>query len=234
MTVVLALAGHVPRPQQHLPLARRSARSWSCIVAVARDADPDPGGRSACSATRSTGRAGASTTRQTAAKQAAYDHETIHGGFWGRITRVVMARPVVSLVLAGRLPRPLRAALPRPQAGLGGASALPDELESQAGLRHPGRPSSPPGWSRRSRSWSRARRRSGGPERHRASCRPTLAAATTADGQPLFGPATGPDQRRTTGRPDLGAAERRAGRRRPATTRSSSCATTSSRRSRPR
>jgi RND superfamily putative drug exporter len=36
----------------------------------------------------------------TAAKQAAFDHETIHSGFWGRITRVVMGRPVVAVVLA--------------------------------------------------------------------------------------------------------------------------------------
>ena len=37
---------------------------------------------------------------QTAAKQAAYDHETIHRGFWGRITRAVMARPLISVALA--------------------------------------------------------------------------------------------------------------------------------------
>jgi RND superfamily putative drug exporter len=39
----------------------------------------------------------------TVAAQQAYDHETIHAGFWGRITRLVMARPVVSVVLAGGL-----------------------------------------------------------------------------------------------------------------------------------
>ncbi len=33
------------------------------------------------------------------AAQDRYDHETIHGGFWGGLARVVMARPVVSVVL---------------------------------------------------------------------------------------------------------------------------------------
>jgi RND superfamily putative drug exporter len=37
------------------------------------------------------------------AAQERYDHETIHAGFWGRVTRVVMARPVVCVVLAGGL-----------------------------------------------------------------------------------------------------------------------------------
>jgi RND superfamily putative drug exporter len=36
-------------------------------------------------------------------RQRVYDHETIHAGFWGRVTRIVMARPVVSVVLAGGL-----------------------------------------------------------------------------------------------------------------------------------
>ena len=35
----------------------------------------------------------------TFATQDRYDHKTIHAGFWGRITRIVMARPVVSVVL---------------------------------------------------------------------------------------------------------------------------------------
>jgi RND superfamily putative drug exporter len=39
----------------------------------------------------------------TVAAQARYDHETIHRGFWGRVTRLVMARPVVSVVLAAGL-----------------------------------------------------------------------------------------------------------------------------------
>jgi len=33
------------------------------------------------------------------AAQDRYDHETIHRGFWGGLTRVVMARPIVSVVL---------------------------------------------------------------------------------------------------------------------------------------
>ncbi|HEY7031503.1 MAG TPA: MMPL family transporter [Thermomicrobiales bacterium] len=37
------------------------------------------------------------------AVQVRYDQETIHRGFWGRVTRIVMARPVVSVVLAAGL-----------------------------------------------------------------------------------------------------------------------------------
>jgi len=69
---------------------------------------------------------------ETAAKQAAWDHETIHGGFWGTISRVVMGRPVISLVLAvGFL---VLCALPYSNLneGFNFASALPDELESKA------------------------------------------------------------------------------------------------------
>jgi RND superfamily putative drug exporter len=57
----------------------------------------------------------------TVAAQDRYDHETIHAGFWGRVTRVVMSRPVVCVVLtAGLL---IAAALPymdleRGQAGV--------------------------------------------------------------------------------------------------------------------
>ena len=68
----------------------------------------------------------------TAEKQFAYDHETIHSGFWGRITRVVMGNPVISLVLAVAFLA--LCALPylnfRP--GLSGASSLPDDLEAKA------------------------------------------------------------------------------------------------------
>src|SRR3954454_12569509 len=39
----------------------------------------------------------------TAAKQAEYAPETIHAGFWGRVTSVVMARPVDKVVLAAWL-----------------------------------------------------------------------------------------------------------------------------------
>ncbi|HEY7035118.1 MAG TPA: MMPL family transporter, partial [Thermomicrobiales bacterium] len=67
----------------------------------------------------------------TVAKQAAYDHETIHAGFWGTITRIVMGRPVISMVLAiGFL---LLCALPYfgLKAGLAGASTLPNDLEAK-------------------------------------------------------------------------------------------------------
>ena len=67
----------------------------------------------------------------TVEKQFAYDHETIHTGFWGRITRVVMGNPIISLALAvGFL---ILCAVPyldfKP--GLGGASTLPDNLDSK-------------------------------------------------------------------------------------------------------
>ncbi|MEA2596992.1 MAG: putative drug exporter of the superfamily, partial [Thermomicrobiales bacterium] len=68
----------------------------------------------------------------TAAKQAAWDRETIHGGVWGRISRVVMGKPIVGLVLgAGFL---LLCALPYANLnqGFNFASVLPDELESKA------------------------------------------------------------------------------------------------------
>ena len=38
-----------------------------------------------------------------ASRQQAYDRETIHAGFWGRMTSVVTARPVLSVVLAAGL-----------------------------------------------------------------------------------------------------------------------------------
>jgi putative drug exporter of the RND superfamily len=69
---------------------------------------------------------------ETAARQAAWDRETIHGGFWGRISRIVMGKPIVSLVVAvGFL---LLCATPalNLNEGFNFASALPDELESKA------------------------------------------------------------------------------------------------------
>jgi putative drug exporter of the RND superfamily len=39
----------------------------------------------------------------TAAKQAREDQETVHRGFWGRVTRLVMGRPAVSVLLAAGL-----------------------------------------------------------------------------------------------------------------------------------
>ncbi|MDQ3512652.1 MAG: MMPL family transporter, partial [Chloroflexota bacterium] len=67
-----------------------------------------------------------------AAKQAAWDRETIHGGFWGTITRVVMGRPVISLVLAVAFL--VLCSLPYfdLNAGFNFASSLPEDLESKA------------------------------------------------------------------------------------------------------
>ncbi|CAN5621554.1 MMPL family transporter [soil metagenome] len=64
-------------------------------------------------------------------RQDAYDHETIHRGFWGRITKLVMTHPVISLTLSVALL--VACALPYLdfEPGLGGASSLPDELESK-------------------------------------------------------------------------------------------------------
>ena len=61
----------------------------------------------------------------TAATQARYDHETIHAGFWGRVTRLVMARPVVCVVLAAGLL--VAAAVPylALNRGQGGVESLP-------------------------------------------------------------------------------------------------------------
>jgi RND superfamily putative drug exporter len=61
----------------------------------------------------------------TAAKQSRYDQETVHAGFWGGMTRVVMARPVVSVVLAAGLL--VAASLPYLDLdrGQGGVESLP-------------------------------------------------------------------------------------------------------------
>jgi RND superfamily putative drug exporter len=135
----------------------------------------------------------------TAARQFAYDHETIHRGFWGTVTRAVMNRPVVSLTLAVALL--LLCALPyldfKP--GLGGASNLPDDLESveaynilatefSAGLISPVEivvegPLDDPSV-----------------QQGITQLQSELAAATTDDGQPLFGAptlSTSPDNRVT-------------------------------------
>jgi RND superfamily putative drug exporter len=60
------------------------------------------------------------------AAQGSRDQETIHAGFWGRITRVVMARPVVSAVLAIALL--VGAALPAIdiKTGQSGVESLPE------------------------------------------------------------------------------------------------------------
>jgi RND superfamily putative drug exporter len=66
------------------------------------------------------------------AAQAERDRETIHSGFWGSITRVVMGHPVVSLVLAVTLLVGL--ALPYLDAKMGstGVSGLPEGTESRS------------------------------------------------------------------------------------------------------
>lgn len=62
----------------------------------------------------------------TVAQQQRYDQETLHSGFWGRITRVVMGHPAVALVLAGGLL--LLAAIPYfdLHTGFAGAETLPE------------------------------------------------------------------------------------------------------------
>ncbi len=71
-------------------------------------------------------------TAETAARQSAWDRETIHSGFWGSISRVVMGKPIVSLVVAvGFLVLCATPAFSLNE-GFNFASALPDELESKA------------------------------------------------------------------------------------------------------
>jgi RND superfamily putative drug exporter len=126
---------------------------------------------------------------ETTARQRAYDHETIHAGFWGRITRVVMRRPVISLIAAVGLLLACATPYLNYEPGVGGVSSLPDELEAKraftilsddfsAGLVSPVEivvegaiddPSVQDGI---------------------ATLQGSLADATTADGQPLFGTAT--------------------------------------------
>jgi RND superfamily putative drug exporter len=62
---------------------------------------------------------------EVVAAQDRHDHETIHRGFWGGVTRVVMARPVVSVVLCVTIL--LAAALPYLDLNRGqsGAESLP-------------------------------------------------------------------------------------------------------------
>lgn len=59
------------------------------------------------------------------ANQAIYDHETIHAGMWGRLARIVMARPVISVVVSVGLL--LLAAVPYLDLhrGQGGVESLP-------------------------------------------------------------------------------------------------------------
>jgi RND superfamily putative drug exporter len=61
----------------------------------------------------------------TVAAQARYDQETIHAGFWGRVTRVVMSRPIISVILSAGLL--IAAAMPYLDLRLGqaGVESLP-------------------------------------------------------------------------------------------------------------
>jgi uncharacterized membrane protein YdfJ with MMPL/SSD domain len=126
---------------------------------------------------------------ETIAKQRAYDQETIHKGFWGTITRAVMARPIISLVIAVAFL--LLCAYPylNFEPGLGGISTLPDEMEGKqayeivksefsAGETQPVEivvegPQDDPSV-----------------QQGVTQLQQSLAAATTEDGQALFGPST--------------------------------------------
>jgi RND superfamily putative drug exporter len=126
---------------------------------------------------------------ETTARQRAYDHETIHAGFWGRITRVVMRRPVISLITSVGVLLVCATPYLNYEPGFGGVSALPDEAESKqaftilatdfsAGLISPVEivvegPQDDPAM-----------------QEGIATLQGSLAEATTADGQPLFGAAT--------------------------------------------
>ncbi len=59
------------------------------------------------------------------ARQREMDAETIHGGFWGTITRIVMARPVVALVLSVGLLVVLALPALDLKTGFSGAETLP-------------------------------------------------------------------------------------------------------------
>jgi putative drug exporter of the RND superfamily len=69
---------------------------------------------------------------ETTARQAAWDQETMHSGFWGRMSRVVMGKPVVSLVLAVSFLLLCASPFLHLNQGFNFASALPDEFESKA------------------------------------------------------------------------------------------------------
>jgi RND superfamily putative drug exporter len=81
------------------------------------------------------------------ALQGQRDAETIHGGFWGSITRVVMARPVIALVLSVGLLVALAIPALELKTGFSGAETLPpsdvrtgfDILASKEGFDTAGR-----------------------------------------------------------------------------------------------
>jgi RND superfamily putative drug exporter len=67
-----------------------------------------------------------------AAAQAAHDLETIHSGFWGTITRIVMARPIVSIGLAAGLLIALSIPYLDVKQGSVGVSGIPSGAETRA------------------------------------------------------------------------------------------------------
>jgi RND superfamily putative drug exporter len=71
------------------------------------------------------------------ARQAQLDAETIHGGFWGRITKAVMARPVVALVLSVGLLVALAVPALDLKTGFAGVETLPPS-DVRSGFDVPG------------------------------------------------------------------------------------------------
>ncbi|MER3438204.1 MAG: MMPL family transporter, partial [Chloroflexota bacterium] len=68
-----------------------------------------------------------------AARQAAHDRETIHAGFWGRVTRIVMGRPVLAMVLAIGLLGAMAVPYFDLNTGFAGVESLP-ESEAKEGF----------------------------------------------------------------------------------------------------
>jgi RND superfamily putative drug exporter len=60
------------------------------------------------------------------AAQRRYDHETIHAGFWGRVTKGVMAHPVITLVIAVTILLGLALPVLDIKTGQPGTETLPD------------------------------------------------------------------------------------------------------------
>jgi RND superfamily putative drug exporter len=60
------------------------------------------------------------------AAQDRYDHETIHAGFWGRVTKVVMARPLVAVVIGVAFLLAAAAPLVNINTGFAGVETLPE------------------------------------------------------------------------------------------------------------
>jgi RND superfamily putative drug exporter len=69
---------------------------------------------------------GRAQAQQSAATNGRYSDEVLHSGFWGRVTRIVMARPVMAVVLAAGLL--IAAAIPYfdMKTGFAGVETLPE------------------------------------------------------------------------------------------------------------